>query len=280
MLIYIPSMSRATADNIRMGPFLRLPEDWRERTFYVVPHGQGEAYTQLLSTMPEVGGNYTVLETPEGLSGIAETRRWLAEDCRERGHSKALMMDDDVDFLVRKSADNWQLTAQTEDQTRHMLSTIDQLLDTHAMVGISSREGNNRAGVGGPLDDNMVALNTRIMRVFGIRVDDWLAMEHGRVEVMEDFDLTLQLLESGRTNCCLYYWANGQKMTNMPGGCSTYRTHEVQDRSARRLAELHPEGIVRLRTKQNKTDAAGLGTRTEVTIMWKKAAAIGQARHG
>lgn len=188
------------------------------------------------------------------------------------------MMDDDVDFLVRRSPEDWQLVGQSEEDTRDMLDTMHDMLDAHAMVGISSREGNNRVGVGAPDAECMVAVNTRIMRVFGIRVDDWLEMEHGRVEVMEDFDLTLQLLRSGRTNANLFYWANGQRMTNMPGGCSTYRSHEVQDRSARRLQELHGERIVRLRQKQNKTDREGLGTRTEVTIMWKRAAEEGRSR--
>lgn len=274
MLIYIPSCARATEANIRMGPLLRLPAEWQERAIYVVPEGQGEAYRTLLAGLCPAA---RVEETPGHIAGISPTRHWIAVHAAEQGVSRIVMMDDDIDFLIRKSPEDWRLTAQTLDDTDHMLRTIEQLLSEHAMVGISSREGNNRAGVGAPLDDNMVALNTRIMRLWGLRVEDWLAMEHGRVEVMEDFDVTLQLLRSGRTNANLFYYANGQRQTNMAGGCSTYRSHDVQDRSARRLAELHAPHV-RLRQKQNKTDREGLGTRTEVTIMWKNAAAEGQAR--
>lgn len=281
MLIYIPSTARATEANVRMGPLLRLPVEWQERTYYVVPEGQGQSYASTLA--PLMGEDWCeghILETPGKVQGIARTRHWIAVDAQNRGADKLVMMDDDIDFLVRKSPEDWSLRAQTIEEAGQMLRDIGDMLGIHAMVGISSREGNNRVGVGAALDENMVALNTRIMRLWGLRVADWLAMEHGRVEVMEDFDVTLQLLRSGRTNANLFYYANGQKQTNMAGGCSTYRTHEVQDRSARRLQELHGERLVRLRQKQNKTDREGLGTRTEVTIFWKKAAAEGQQRNG
>lgn len=148
-----------------------------------------------------------------------------------------------------------------------MLRTIEGLLDEYAHVGVSAREGNNRAGEG---DAPLLQENTRTYRVLAYQTDMFLSVEHGRVRVMEDFDVNLQLLRQGHKNACLFYWAQGQKMTNAPGGCSTWRTHEVHEESARRLAELHP-GLVSLREKHNKTDADGFGTRTEVTIQWKRA---------
>jgi hypothetical protein len=281
MLIYIPSTQRATEANIRMGPLLRLPREWQEQTRYVVPQGQGQEYRMLLTSMAtnsDLGHSPHVLETPADVVGIAQTRHWIATHARSVGEDLIVQMDDDIDFLIRKSPEDWSLRAQTTEEAGQMLADIRLLLGEHAMVGISSREGNNRAGVGDRFDGNMLALNTRIMRLWGLRVADWLEMEHGRVEVMEDFSVTLQLLESGRTNANMFYYANGQRQTNMAGGCSTYRTHEVQDRSARMLQEQHGADIVRLRQKRNKTDADGLGTRTEVTVMWKRAAEKGRKR--
>jgi hypothetical protein len=271
MHLYVPSLGRTLPHEIERGPLPRLPSEYHERTFMVVPHGEGAAYREALD---KYGLTWTqIVETPEGLRGIGPTRHWIGEHAHAAGADKFVMMDDDIDFLVRRSPEHWQLVAQTVEDTTAMFLAIEHMLDTYASVGISSREGNNRSGVGGVLDENMVSVATRVMRMFGCRTDDWLEMEHGRVTVMEDFDLQLQLLRAGRGNCCLFYYANGQKQTNSPGGCSTYRDHATQDASARRLAELHP-GFVRLRQKQNKTDAAGLGTRTEVTIAWKKAAGI------
>jgi hypothetical protein len=187
------------------------------------------------------------------------------------GHDKFIMMDDDVTFYRRRSPDCYNLRNATKDDTDTMLQTISCLLNEVASVGISSREGNNRAGIGHALADNLVVRNTRVMRVLAYRTADFLACEHDRVRVMEDFDVQLQLLRKGLGNACLYYWANGQPKTNAPGGCSIWRAHELHEAEARRLAELHPD-FVRLRQKINKTDRDGFGTRTEVTIAWKAAA--------
>lgn len=73
MLLYIPSHARATVENVRMGPLLRLPPELRGRAHYVVPHGQGEVYTQLINGTLEQP-NVFVLETPEGMRGIGPTR--------------------------------------------------------------------------------------------------------------------------------------------------------------------------------------------------------------
>lgn len=271
MNVYVPSHARATYANFAMGPLPRIPSEYRGVTHMVVPRGQGAIYAAELAKA-ELGW-VRVLETPEGMRGIGPTRHWMGQHAAEHGADKFLMMDDDIDFLIRKSPEDWALRAQTEAESLDMFRTMENYLSSVAMVGISDRAGNNRPGVGGPDHPMLVACNTRIMRMFAVRTADWLEMEHGRVEVMEDFDLTLQLLRNGRGNVNLFYWANGQKMTNMEGGCSTYRTHEVQDRAARELQRLHGERFVALRLKQNKTDAEGLGTRTEVTIYWKKAAA-------
>jgi hypothetical protein len=217
---------------------------------------------------------FSVIETPPHVRGIGPTRHWIGLDALSRGEAKFVMMDDDIDFLVRRSPEDWRLTAQNQGDAWHMFEEIEHWLDRYASVGISSREGNNRAGVGGPRDENMVAVATRVMRMFGCRTLEWLQMEHGRVEVMEDFDLQLQLLRAGHGNCCLFYYANGQRMTSMAGGCSTYRTHDLHEASARRLQELHGERLVRLRDKVNKTDREGFGTRKEVTIYWKRAAGM------
>lgn len=270
MHLYVPSLGRTQSHQIAQGPLVRLPQAMQDHVWLVVPAGEGDAYLEAMvrEDMPWV----VVVETPPEIVGIGPTRHWIGQHAEQEGADKFVMMDDDIDFLVRRSPEHWQLEAQTPEQTLDMFAAIEHYLCAHASVGISSREGNNQCGVGGPDDPNMVNVATRVMRFFGCRTRDWLEMEHGRVTVMEDFDLQLQLLRAGRSNCCLSYWANGQKQTNSPGGCSTYRDRETQDASARRLAELHP-GFVRLRQKENKTDREGLGTRTEVVIAWKKAAA-------
>lgn len=201
-----------------------------------------------------------------GASGIADKRRIIGEHVSDLTF---FMMDDDIRFFRRKSPDDYHLVGLSTGGTVQMLDHVEQLLlGGYAAVGISAREGNNRLPYG-------LVENTRLMRAVGFRTDAFVASEHGRVEVMEDFDILLQLLRRGFKNCLLSQYAQDQRQTNAPGGCSIWRTHELHDRSARKLAELHPS-LVSLRQKVNKT-GGDFGTRTEVTIAWKKAYAEGQS---
>jgi hypothetical protein len=143
-----------------------------------------------------------------------------------------------------------------------MLTYIEQALHKYAHVSISAREGNNRMEV-------PFVTCSRPLRAMAFRRKEFLQCEHGRVDVMEDFDVTLQLLRKGYQNMVITAYANDQRMTQMAGGCSDYRTHAVHEASAKKLAKLHPE-FVKLRTKENKTGGE-FAKRTEVTISWKAA---------
>lgn len=259
--LYIPSMGRA---HVPGGPLAQMTPGVRAlyQATIVVPDAEVNIY-QAYNRF-----SYTkVIGCPE--TGIARTRQWIAKHCDT---NKFVMMDDDINFIVRVAPDDWKLREAYQNEVHDMMVWIEGLLETYGHVSVSTRQGNNRLPTG---SSPIIVENSRTLRVLAYRRDDFLSVEHGRVEVMEDFDVNLQLLRKGIANCQLAHWAQDQKMTNAPGGCSTYRTHEVHERSARKLADLHP-GIVTLRQKENKTDRAGFGTRTEVTIQWKKA--ISQAR--
>lgn len=263
MLTFIPSMARSHDQSIMAGPVVDMSERARRNTMYVVPEDEVLLYRQSLDRcgFTDVG----VLACPA--RGIAATRLAIGETASEMGYTTFVMLDDDIRFLVRKSEDAWNLRQADSSEVDEMFDHVEEWLNRgFAHVGVSAREGNNVAGVGGRDLRNEC---TRTIRFLAYRTDDFLGVEHGRVEVMEDFDVNLQLLEQGKPNVSLFWWSQGQKMTNAPGGCSTYRSHEVHERSAHRLAELHPR-YVKLRQKKNKTDADGFGTRTEVTIMWKQ----------
>lgn len=270
MGIYIPSTKRHF--NIHFGIARFASDEMKKRMIYVVPVGEGDKYRHSLENnrLPS-----EVIETPA--VGIAATRRWIGEKALERGESKFLAMDDDIWFYTRTTPDpkNAKLEYSTPQQVNDMLAAVEHSLDVYAHVGISAREGNNRFDQqsDGPYH---AVRNTRTLRALAYQTDEFVKCEHGRVEVMEDFDVNLQLLERGLPNCNLAHWAQGQRQTNAPGGCSTYRTHEVQDRSARKLAELHPN-FVKLRQKENKSGGE-FGHRTEVTIYWQKAYKAGCAR--
>jgi hypothetical protein len=112
---------------------------------------------------------------------------------------------------------------------------------------------------------NMYAYDTQILRE--------LKIELGRLPVMEDFDLTLQLLRRGRLNRVSHRYCWNQRGSGNVGGCSDYRTAEMQATAARRLAELHAP-FVMLKAKKSKDTSEswkGMKERTDVNIQWREA---------
>lgn len=244
-------------NNLQAGPLPQFTSS--SVVVYVVPFEEVQNYIVALR-----GSRCAATVVGTDAKGIAATRLFIGQIAGP----KFVMMDDDVRFVQRRSTESTQLAECAPVDVAIMMGKVEQLLDEHGHVGVSARGGNNNLGVGGFAD--LISVNTRTLRVLAYRKEAFLQAKHGRVDVMEDFDVNLQLLEMGYSNANIGWFAQDQKMTNAPGGCSTYRTHEVHEASAKKLAELHP-GIVALRQKVNKTDKSGFGTRTEVTIQWKKA---------
>lgn len=199
-----------------------------------------------------------------GPMGIANIRQWCIHTCRQQGDEKCLMMDDDLVFATRRDDEPTKFRPSTTDEIVHMLSDIEHLLDSYAHVGVSTREGGNR-------DVDKYVTNTRLLRVLGYRCDVFTTnlIRFNRIELMEDFDVTLQLLEDGYQNIRLNWIVHNQRSSNAPGGCSTYRTLERQAAAAKALKELHPHFV---ETVIKKTKTAWNGKeRTDVRIQWLKA---------
>lgn len=262
MRIYIPTRGRYTTI-CSDSTLSRLPEDLRVRTT-IVTHE--EDWSQYKARIVESGWSVEVLSAGS-YESIGQKRHYIGSVAQKRDEETFAMLDDDIDFLVRRGDDVWNLRAAEDSEIVELFNSIEELLDEYAEVGVSSREGQNRWGVGSK--EQLVFPNTRLMRFVAFRTDDFMSVEHGRVRVMEDFDVTLQLLRRGRPNALVAYWANGQRQTQQDGGCSIWRTHEIHEEAARRLADLHP-GLVSLRQKNNKSGGE-FGSRTEVTVQWKKA---------
>lgn len=264
MLIMIPSRGRSGV--LAVSTLSHLPDTRLANTVLWVHSSEYDEYKTALNQQPRFN---SVSLIHSEYSTIGEKRRQMGQYAFDQCYAEFCMMDDDLDFLIRKKDDNFALRTQMPEETVGMLDTIQMYLRRgYAQVCISPREGNNRFGDGGP--DELVNECTRGMRITAYRTKDFLSVEHDRVPVMEDFDVLLQLLRSGRKNIVLGYWANGQKKTNSAGGCSIWRTLELHNAAVEKMAELHPD-FVKVRLKKNKTDADGFGTRKEVTVQWKRA---------
>lgn len=263
MNIYIPSRARYAARFLlgRYTPLSWITDQLAPRCFYVVRSDEFDEYKVALR-----GAGVGVLDC--GLTQtVADKRQWIAEHAQGNKEPTFLMCDDDVALYVRKSPSVWTLRYPTSHEINGLFDQFDVLLEKYAQVAISAREGNNRAGVG-PFP--LILENTRALRMYAYRTQDYLRIEPNRLTEMMDFDTTLQLLKQGHKNAVVHYWANGQPMSQYDGGCSIYRDLITHDAAARQLAAYHP-GLVRLRQQKSKSHQNGFGDRTEVTVSWSAA---------
>lgn len=174
------------------------------------------------------------------------------------------MLDDDLVFATRRDDEPTKFVESKAEDITRLFTDIEHYLDRFAHVGVSTREGGNR-------DTGITAVNTRLLRILAYRADVLRThdVRFDRVELMEDFDVTLQLLERGYPNLKVNWIVHNQRSSNAPGGCSTYRTIEKQGEAAHRLAALHPD-FVSVVTKQTKTAWNGK-ERQDVIVQWKRA---------
>lgn len=276
MNVYIPSRSRYAVKSLTLERIIGGCGDpnWNgkggfpeSRVFLVVPTDQAKLY----KTMPN-RGNVRILACPA--KGIAGTRKWIGENSET---DKFLMLDDDLRFFYRPTVrpldDPLPGAGEPNDKpprlyrakAEHiagMFKLVERALDKYAHVAIGAREGNNTFPY-------PYAECKRPLRALAYRRGPFLACEHGRVAIMEDFDITLQLLRTGYKNCVLSCYAQDQYMTSIEGGCSDYRTLELHEKNVRKLQQLHPM-FVSTRQKNNK-HGGSFGKRLEVTIFWKQA---------
>lgn len=203
-----------------------------------------------------------VMALPAHIDNLGATRQWLIDRGRAENR-KIVLLDDDLDFYVRRDPSDWRLTTPLQEMLESMFDEISHALDTHVHVGVSGREGNNRVM-------DYAVENTRFMRLLAYRPAAWPeGIRADRVDGMSDFDTNLQLLRKGYASKVFYRYAQGQPGTQTPGGCALTRTLATHEAEVNKMCEMHPE-FVRKRMKTNK-GGGEFGTRPELTIYWKKA---------
>jgi hypothetical protein len=250
MKIVIPSRGRwarqTTLDN--------LPLDIVAKTTVVVPHKEVSQYQTWNRCSVDI------VAEPARIGGIADKRQWIVENFGP----KVCMLDDDLVFAMRRSDDLTKFRPALPEDIRLLFTAIEDLLEQYAHVGVSGREGANRKTDGGIEIGRMsriLAYRTEVLKNEGVRFDD--------VHFMEDFHVTLSLLEKGYMNCIVSWMVQNQNGSNAEGGCSTIRTDEGQAAAARRLAFLHPRFVTVVK-KTTKT-AWGGKEREDVRVQWKEA---------
>jgi hypothetical protein len=246
MEIYILSSGRAD----RQITWNAMPRMVQDQTKIVVPWDERADYS-----------NYPVLTHKDIIRDVTRTRQWLIE----RAKHKICMFDDDLSFATRIPRDPTKFKPMSMEEFVAMMDSIEAKLRSYAHVGVSGREGANRR-----VEDilyigrmvRVLAYDARVMKKLGIRID--------RLKLMADFDVTLQFLRAGYGNAIINWAVQNQAGSNARGGCSAYRTPEMQRLDAIALQKLHPD-FVTLVHKEIKSKDPMWQNRLDVRVQWKKA---------
>ena len=244
MEIWIPTKGRIFQET-----FTSLPIHLQQQVHFAVPYDDRN-----------IVGVY-VHKTPPWVNGIGPTRQWIIDNAQS---DKVVMLDDDLVFATRREDEPSKFRPAHEAEISTLFSSISDYLDKFAHVGVSTREGGSKgiqASSSYLHSSRILAYRVDVLRREAIRFD--------RLQFMEDFDVTLQLLERGYPNLKVNWMVHNQRSSNAPGGCSTYRTLEGQSEAAQGLARLHPD-FVNVVTKKTKTAWNGQ-ERQDVVIHWKRA---------
>ena len=208
--------------------------------------------------------------------GIAKKRQVILEES-----SRVLMVDDDITIAETRWCEEKKqvrmgvsLTPDTPDLWDRLIGDFQQSLNSGlGMAGIiygaqswSLPKPVWESGLQGPTRLwGIYAMEAPIARMFRIRFD--------ALQLMEDFDVNLQMLRSGVGTAALTRFSFTQKQSNAEGGCSNYRTFELQKECAEGLASRH-KGFVKV-VRKNSGWGNGLESRYDTRVSWAKAAKSG-----
>jgi hypothetical protein len=239
----------------------------RQRTVSVLPR-ELLSRTTLISPQQEqrrlacLDDDIEVVAQPDANMRLAAKRAWIVQFCLDRGYEKILMLDDDLTFRTRKSADDWHLRGIWGEKLIPEFQRIEDKLGPEVPhVGFGQAQGNNRlTEVGWKSPGKMVCALGYYLPVVA-KEARW-----DLVELRQDMCATLQLLLKGYPNAIWTETVVDQKR-DAPGGCSIYRTDEMSDAEARKLAARFPNYVSVGKRKYG---------RLEVTVQWQKALGDGQ----
>lgn len=231
-----------------------IPDEWLGDTYLVVPveeHGKHEHQT---------------IAVPPFVTDYSTKMQWLLNDGPNDGEEKIVILDDDLVFSVRTG--DKLITVMSED--RATLNSLwlymqNRLKDT-ALVGIHPRQMGHVAPL--PYKDNgkivcVQGINRRLIKeAFG------KYPQINQFPILSDVVLNATLLAHGIGNRIITLWCVDWGTCQAPGGCSLYRTAEMQAEACRWLeSEFGP--YIKAVEKEAKNGWLG-GKRIDFRGQWKQ----------
>lgn len=251
MNLYIPTAGRPLSQRT----FSLLPDELRVRTKMVVTPEDEDAYAK-------VWGNEHILVT--NVKGIALKRDFILDFAEEKN---LVMLDDDI--TIQRLRPGGKITNCDPGEILEAFDWLDTKLDSYAHAGFAVRFSDKGGGSGDKIGARMMhvlAYNMHELPETARFTRNMPDPEHG---LMEDFNMTLQLLTAGLPNIVSNEWRISPYAANAKGGCSSWRTREMQNAAAVWLKSQFPK-FVSLREKNSWSGIEG-EKMVDVTVQWKAA---------
>jgi hypothetical protein len=255
MAIIIPTRGRTNQQLTLQS----LPRELRKRTTLVCPKKEAVRLSCLYEDIE-------IVVQPDSDWKIARKREWIMQAWLEAGYDKIIMLDDDLRFATRISADHPRLREIADDELISEFNRIeDKLGPAFPHVGFGQRQGNHLLQGGWKSPGKMCYALAYYLPIVTKEC------QFDLVESREDMCVSLQLLLKGYPNAIWTETVVDQRGYGLPGGTSDERTVEISNNEARRLAELFP-GYVSVVPHAYKVSVP----RLEVVVQWRKALEDGQ----
>lgn len=255
--------------------YASIPYSWRDKCFLVVPQEEHEQHFTLGGD-DDFGKAIPTIPVPFTVTNYSQKMQWILQDGMEDGEECCVILDDDLVFSRQVLKDN---------NTRVGLETIqgsecerllalwgymEILLEDTALVGVHPRQM-------GHIQKPPFNENGKVICVQGINrrmVGD--IPDIAKFPILSDVVLNATLLARGQGNKIITTFFQDWGSCNAPGGCSLYRTPEMQAEACYWLEERFGPYIKAVE-KEAKDGWLG-GKRVDFRGQWKalhKAGTVG-----
>lgn len=253
--------------------YTSIPWSWRDKCFLVVPREEhGNHFT--LGGDDDFGKKIPTIAVPPHVDNYSKKMKWIIEDGMKDGEECCCIIDDDLVFSRQWIKPDGKIGLKTIDgaDTETLLTLfayMELLLEDTALVGVHPRQMGHLQKP--PYNDN-----GKVICVQGINrrlVGDIPYLD--KFPILSDVVLNATLLARGQGNKILTTFFQDWGSCNAPGGCSLYRTPEMQAEACYWLEERFGPYIKAVE-KEAKSGWLG-GKRVDFRGQWKKLYAAGVA---
>jgi len=258
MILYIMSRGRAG----KVNTLKWIPKEWRERTAIICSRGEKNEYQ---SCNPLV----VVEQAPDWVTNYSQKVQWILDGCpnaagRTDLNDKAVILDDDLVFSAKSDPDrpNSLISITDPSQMVGNFEFIEENLNTFPLVGVHPRQMGQNAKW-------PFVTNGRIICIQGINRSLIGKVKVDQYPILADVVLSCTLLARGQPNAILTSFFQDHGPCQAPGGCSIYRTPDMQRAAVDYLAARFP-GYVKSVERRPKV-AKWMGeVRYDYTCQWKQ----------